>query len=467
MHRLAVIQSAEMRSTEVRASFFRAGALVLVSLGSLSTARAAFTTTVTTPYPGVTHTAYNDAAAPLIVHVVTVDASSQEIHLAATTTADRGQTVSGWADCGKGTASGCTPSDVAINGDLFAPSGFVPAGLAIGGAKPWPDASSDNMTEGWIAFGRPGNVNKLQLSPPSVVAMPDAALAVEGAVGGRTSLVQSGMAMSSYDAIDPTAPFRSAPRTAIGLDAAGRTLFLVVVDGDQQSSRGMTAAELADFLVAHGVSDALELDGGGSSTLYVRKEGGVVNSPSDGVERPVANQLGLHYGLSPYRFSVVGQIFDSVFGNMSKFITTATVTVDGQPTTWQNNHTLYHADNIAPHYVCAHASAPGFKSATQCRQITEADVAPPNGTAVQYLSMVLFPGSDPPPDMTRVPDMARQHMTPPSPDLSLPLAPRDLSVSKVTTGGCTVTDGEVPSPASNVALIVLFLGAAMLLWRRA
>jgi hypothetical protein len=443
------------------------GVLLAVWLGATATARAAFTTTVTTPYPGVTHTTYTDATLPLVMHVVVVDASSQEIHFAATTTADRGQTVSDWADCKKGTSNGCSPSDVAINGDLFLPSGFVPAGLAIGGAKPWPDASSDNALEGWIAFGRPSDVNKLQLSVPSLVAMPDAALAVEGAVGGRTLLVQAGMAMSGYNVMDPTAPFRSAPRTAVGLDAARRTLFLVVVDGDQATSHGMTAAELADFIVTLGVSDALELDGDGSSTLYVRKEGGVVSSPSDGVERPVANQLGLHYGMSPYRFSVVGQIFDSVFGDASKYITDATVTVDGNATTWQNNHTLYHVDNIAPHYVCAHATAPGFKSATQCRQITEADVAPPNGQQVQYLSMVLYPGSDPPPDMTVPPDLAHPPTTPPPPDLSLPAAPRDMNGAKVTTGGCSVTDGEAPSPISIVIMIVLFVGAAMPLRRPA
>jgi hypothetical protein len=456
-----------MRSIQVRGAFFRAGVSLFLWLGPTATARAAFTTTVTTPYPGVTHTVYSDAAVPLVLHLVTIDASSQEIHFAATSSADRGQTVSDWANCKKGTSNGCSASDVAINGDLFTPAGFVPAGLAIGGAKAWPDASSDNASEGWIAFGRPSDVNKLQLAAPGVVAMPDAALAVEGSVGGRTLLVQAGMAMSSYDVMDPTAPFRAAPRTAVGLDAGRRTLFLVVIDGDQAKSRGMTAGELADFLVARGVSDALELDGGGSSTLFVRGEGGVVNAPSDGVERPVANQLGLHYGLSPYRFSVVGQIFDSVFGDANKYITTATVTVDGQPTTWQNNHTLYHVDNIAPHYVCAHASAPGFKSATQCKQITEADVAPPNGQQVQYLSMVLYPGSDPPPDMTVPPDQARPPATPPPLDLSLPAAPRDMSAGKVTTRGCTASDGEAPSPASIVILIVLFVGAAMSLRRRA
>jgi hypothetical protein len=229
----------------------------------------------------------------------------------------------------------------------------------------------------------------------------------------------------------------------------------------------MTAGALADFLVSIGVSDALELDGGGSSTLYIRKENGVVSSPSDGVERQVANQLGLHYGLSPYRFSVVGEVFDTTFGDPTKYISTANVVVDGQTATWQNSHTLYHVDNIAPHYVCAHATAPGYKSATQCRQITESDVAPPNGNAVQYLSLVLFPGTDPPPDMTIPPDMAHARWTPPPPDLSAAPAPSDMGRVAVTTGGCSASDGEVPTPASVGLLIVVFLGAAVSCWRRA
>src|SRR5260370_36179492 len=84
-----------------------------------SAARGNLTATVTTPYPGVTHAAYVDASVPLRLHLVTIDVSSQEIHLYATQSAERGQTVSAFADCKKG-VTGCVKSDVAVNGDLFA-----------------------------------------------------------------------------------------------------------------------------------------------------------------------------------------------------------------------------------------------------------------------------------------------------------------------------------------------------------
>jgi hypothetical protein len=432
-------------------------------LGAAGTARAGFTMTATKPYPGVTHTVYTDASVPLVVHVVAVDISSQEIHLSSTLTADRGQTVSDFADCKRGT-SGCATVDVAINGDLFAPAGYVPGGLAIGGAKAWPDAASDNATEGWFGFGRPGNVNAVQLSTPLTVEMPETKLAVEGVIGGRALLVQQGMAMSSYDAADPTAPFRTAPRSAVGVDANAHTMYLVTVDGDQQASLGMTAEELANFLAGIGVADALELDGGGSTTLYVRGEGGVVNAPSDGVQRPVANHLGVKYGAQTH-FSVVGFVYDTVLGDMAKAITNATVTVDGQVATWPtaNNHTLYHVDNITPHYVCAHASAPGFMSGTQCREITVEDVQSQGN--VQYLSLVLYKGTDPPPDMARPADMAGNR-PPMGGDMAIPFGGHDMAGGNGARSGCDASPGGGRAASGFIVSLVLFLGAASTFRRR-
>jgi hypothetical protein len=352
---------------------------------------------VTTPHPGVTHTLYTDAAIPLVAHLIAIDITSQEIHLYATQSAERGQTVSNFAQCQKG-VPGCVTSDLAINGDLFEPIGFVPHGLAVGETQAWPD-TMDNASEGWLAFGRPMDVNSVTLSPPMDVMTP--AADTGGAVGGRALLVHGGQVQATFDALDPTEPFRAAPRTAVGLDANGHVLYLAVVDGDQTTSAGMTAGELAQWLSDNGASEALELDGGGSSALYVRAEGGLVSSPSDGVERLVANHLGVRYGALPYRASVVGKVFDSMFNGTE--LTTATVTVDGVTATWQNGHTLYSVDNVTPHYVCARASAPGFKTGTQCRQITSSDIMT---SQIQYLSLVLFPGSDPPPDMAIPPDLA-------------------------------------------------------------
>ncbi len=79
-----------------------------------------------------------------------------------------------------------------------------------------------------------------------------------------------------------------APRTAVGLTKEGN-IILLVVDGRQQHSVGMTLLELALFMQEFGVVDAMNLDGGGSSEMVV--EGKIVNQPSDGKERPVGNAL--------------------------------------------------------------------------------------------------------------------------------------------------------------------------------
>jgi len=97
-----------------------------------------------------------------------------------------------------------------------------------------------------------------------------------------------------------------APRTSVGLDRAGKTLFLVVVDGRKLDySTGMTASELGKEMIALGCHRAIMLDGGGSSTMVMRdpieQVVRVMNRPSDGhdlpismsLERPVANVLGV------------------------------------------------------------------------------------------------------------------------------------------------------------------------------
>ena len=88
------------------------------------------------------------------------------------------------------------------------------------------------------------------------------------------------------------------PRTAVGIDADGRKLLILVVDGRSAYSRGYTMVELADMMTALGAENAINLDGGGSSTMYSRTGSGamgIVNEPSDGSERLVPNALGVVY----------------------------------------------------------------------------------------------------------------------------------------------------------------------------
>lgn len=93
------------------------------------------------------------------------------------------------------------------------------------------------------------------------------------------------------------------PRTAAGLTATGH-LILVAVDGRTPEAAGMTCEELARLMIDQGCRDAMNLDGGGSTTMWVRGEpdGGVCNFPCDdrrfdhAGERPVANAVLIYAG---------------------------------------------------------------------------------------------------------------------------------------------------------------------------
>jgi len=103
------------------------------------------------------------------------------------------------------------------------------------------------------------------------------------AIGGGPSLVESGKAMH-WNSLIKT----KHPRTAIGWNKD--YFFMVEVDGRQSDvSVGMTYPELAEYMVKLGCEWAMNLDGGGSSTFWLM--GNVVNSPSEGHERPAPNAL--------------------------------------------------------------------------------------------------------------------------------------------------------------------------------
>lgn len=148
----------------------------------------------------------------------------------------------------------------------------------------------------FVLLGREGGADALGAlavgDPVSIHYAPraDVAAPFESAVGGNVLLVNDGQvpALDDRDAH---------PRTAVGFSADGKTMWLVTVDGRQKESRGMTLLELGQLMQALGAHQALNLDGGGSSTLLARLPGDpsatVANSPSDGFERAVPNGLGL------------------------------------------------------------------------------------------------------------------------------------------------------------------------------
>lgn len=115
---------------------------------------------------------------------------------------------------------------------------------------------------------------------------------VTDAIGGGPRLVKNGSVSVTRDYERFDASYNSRhPRSAIGY-TANREVVILAVDGRSSSSKGLTLDELAKLMVKLGCVDAMNLDGGGSTTLVLG--GTVVNRPSDGGLRSVANALLLH-----------------------------------------------------------------------------------------------------------------------------------------------------------------------------
>lgn len=116
------------------------------------------------------------------------------------------------------------------------------------------------------------------------------------AVGGGPVLVDNGRIVEDPDAPAPGETNHRYPVIAVGIGRDGQSLTFVEVDGRQPDlSIGLTRPQLARYMLTLGAYQAMAFDSGGSATMVVRLPGqsapAVVNSPSDGHERPVADAI--------------------------------------------------------------------------------------------------------------------------------------------------------------------------------
>jgi len=117
------------------------------------------------------------------------------------------------------------------------------------------------------------------------------------AISGHRLLVRNGRSLTPHEWYKDHAHLH--PRTALGLDKERGKLILIVIDGRQSGySEGVSFQELANLMLKAGAHTAMNMDGGGSTTLVMQGENGeaeILNSPIDnripGRERPVANHL--------------------------------------------------------------------------------------------------------------------------------------------------------------------------------
>jgi hypothetical protein len=291
-----------------------------VLLGATSPAQAVSLTlqSETSPYPGIVLKSYKTTSPKTNLWAVFVDLCTARIHVGATKTPTSLKTAASW-----GTSAGV---QVAVNGDFYKTGPVRVYGKAVGDGIEWPLNQQGidpgyswewfYQKFGWIAFGhdsvefshskwvknnvegltagwQPGEV--VTTHPPGTIAL----------VSGFSELVIEG---EPFQCSSPTAedcfPDRSDmrarhPRTAMGITEDRKTVILLVVDGRTSSSIGMYGAELAEVMGKLGAWEAFNLDGGGSSQMWVSGKGTVNNSVGNnngGSTRKIANHWGIFAG---------------------------------------------------------------------------------------------------------------------------------------------------------------------------
>jgi exopolysaccharide biosynthesis protein len=186
--------------------------------------------------------------------------------------------------------------DLVVNGDFFKAKG-VNDGEGTNAAfraDQWALTEGPAMTDGKIWST---SIN----ARPCFVVRTNQTLAIEmlarpaaddwEVIGGNVVLMKDGVAVPQKNKVRH-------PRTVVGLDAAKTRLILMVVDGRKPGiAMGMNYDELAAEMLRLGCRDALNLDGGGSSVMAVRDAATdtmkILNEPTDGRERAVADVLGI------------------------------------------------------------------------------------------------------------------------------------------------------------------------------
>jgi hypothetical protein len=167
----------------------------------------------------------------------------------------------------------------------------------------WPLKLSSHQ---WLVAGGADFAQSHTIAPGDTVRLyamlPPAVDVLREAIGGGPRIVRDGVPSIEHEQENLSTDFATDrhPRTAIGFSRDRKTVFLVTVDGRQPGhSVGMSLQELARLMSSQlrlfsrsrdNAHQAINLDGGGSTTMVVRQR--VVNRPSDQTgERPVANAL--------------------------------------------------------------------------------------------------------------------------------------------------------------------------------
>ena len=276
-------------------------ATTIAALASI-TSLACGATTVTHPFRGITHyERYETSPRELAIHVVEIDLTAPGISFVTTP--------SNGAKPGDTTRQRTTEfvqqtgAQIAINGTFYASAGSgVGAG---GGTEYYADLTYFAYAAGvgvstWSGTGDPqerginiDQSNNATFIRPYAINQANFQSRPTGAALYNGIGTYDGILINDVITATDT---NLHPRTAMGLTGDKSKLFLMTVDGRQPGwSMGMTTVEVAQMLQSdYGCSDAINLDGGGSTTMvFADPTVRILNRPSDGTERLHGNNFGV------------------------------------------------------------------------------------------------------------------------------------------------------------------------------
>ncbi|TAM58635.1 phosphodiester glycosidase family protein [bacterium] len=245
--------------------------------------------------PGVERAEYDlrTADGPLVIHVIVADLSNPEVSVR---TARAQQLDQGHAETVRAMALR-TGAVAAINGDFFdidrsnQPTNVLEQDGALLHPPGYGRPAVGIQDTGSAVIGTPA----LEPDPTTGPDVTIDGVPVVQAVGGGPLLLRDG-----EPADDPTAPANGTARARFPVAGVGiappDSLLLVEADGHQPGySIGLTRGEFAALFQGLGAREAMGLDSGGSATIVARPLGeagtALLNHPSDGRERPVADAL--------------------------------------------------------------------------------------------------------------------------------------------------------------------------------
>lgn len=227
-------------------------------------------------FPGVFYKReVHNSPRPHTTYIVIIDLNKQSIGLMVTPKEGLGHTTSHFLNS--------YGLQLAINGD-----GWLGENDPIGFAASKGEVYSEASGAPTIYIAKNGEV-KVGGNPPEKK--------VWDAISGTNILVKRGQLNEDIRTCTQQAVYCShlVPRTSVGI-SENNYLIIVLVEGPASDPRAaMTLQELAELHLELGSVEALAMDGGGSTTLVVNVGDGpkVLNNPTDGSERVVANHLGI------------------------------------------------------------------------------------------------------------------------------------------------------------------------------